>query len=135
MLPTLFRRYQSPREKHAIYYEQQLFQFRLRPINLLQVGIDSTLQSWLKFLQKSNIYSIDNFISKDPKDFNFLNQKRLYWCRCDSTDRKNVDDIMKNVWNKPRFDIIIDNTNNYENLKRHCIGNYYIEHKDKVIKV
>ena len=76
MLPTLFRRYQSPREKHAIYYEQQLFQFRLRPINLLQVGIDSTLQSWLKFLQKSNIYSIDNFISKDPKDFNFLNQKR-----------------------------------------------------------
>ena len=135
MLLTLFRRYQSPREKHAIYYEQQLFQFRLRPINLLQVGIDSTLQSWLKFLQKSNIYSIDNFISKDPKDFNFLNQKRLYWCRCDSNNRKNVDDIMKNVWNKPRFDIIIDNTNNYENLKRHCIGNYYIEHKDKVIKV
>ena len=40
---------------------------------------------------------------------------------------------MKEVWNKPRFDIIIDNTNNFENLKRYCIGKYYAEKKDEVI--
>jgi hypothetical protein len=39
---------------------------------------------------------------------------------------------MKNVWNKPRFDIIIDNVNNfaltrYEYLRRYCIGKYYVE--------
>ena len=134
MLPTLFARYKSPRQHHAVYYENELFDKRLKPINLLQVGVDSTLQSWLRYLQKSNIYCIDNFVNKDPKDFKFLSERRLYWSRCDVNNRKNVDDIMKNVWNKPRFDIIIDNTNNYENLRRHCIGKYYLENKDKVIR-
>ena len=41
---------------------------------------------------------------------------------------------MKRIWNRPRFDIIIDNTNNHENLKRHCIGKYYLENKDEVIR-
>ena len=135
MLPTLFARYKSPRQDHSVYYENELFDKRLKPINLLQVGVDSTLQSWLKYLQKSNIYCIDNFVDKDPKDFKFLSEQRLYWSRCDVNDRKNVDDIMKNVWNKPRFDIIIDNTNNYENLRRHCAGKYYLENKDKVIRI
>jgi len=135
MLPTLFARYKSPRQDHSVYYENELFDKRLKPINLLQVGVDSTLQSWLKYLQKSNIYCIDNFVDKDPKDFKFLSEQRLYWSRCDVNDRKNVDDIMKNVWNKPRFDIIIDNTNNYENLRRHCVGKYYLENKDKVIRI
>jgi len=135
MLPTLFARYKSPRQDHSVYYENELFDKRLKPINLLQVGVDSTLQSWLKYLQKSNIYCIDNFVDKDPKDFKFLSEQRLYWSRCDVNNRKNVDDIMKNVWNKPRFDIIIDNTNNYENLRRHCVGKYYLENKDKVIRI
>ena len=135
MLPTLFARYESPRQDHAVYYENELFDKRLKTINLLQVGVDSTLQSWLRYLQKSNIYCIDNFTDKDPKDFKFLSEQRLYWSRCDVNNRKNVDDIMKNVWNKPRFDIIIDNTNNYENLRRHCIGKYYLENKDKVIRI
>ena len=135
MLPTLFARYKSPRKNHAVYYENELFDKRLKPINLLQVGVDSTLQSWLRYLQKSNIYCIDNFVNKDPKDFKFLGEQRLYWSRCDVNNRKNVDDIMKNVWNKPRFDIIIDNTNNYENLRRHCSGKYYLENKDKVIRI
>ncbi len=44
---------------------------------------------------------------------------------------------MKNVWNKPRFDIIIDNTNNFAYsrktfLKRFSIGKYYIEDGDEV---
>lgn len=135
MLPTLFLRYKSPRQDHAVYYENEFFDKRLKPINLLQVGVDSTLQSWLVYLQKSNIYCIDNFTNKDPKDFKFLNQKRLYWSRCDVNSRKNVDNIMKNVWNNPRFDAIIDNTNNYENLKRHCIGKYYLEYKGKVKRI
>ena len=133
MLPVLFKRYKSPRQDHAVYYENEFFDKRLKPVNLLQVGMDSTLQSWLKYLEKANIYCIDTFINHQPKDFSFLKEKRIFWCRCDVSIRKNVDDIMKRIWNKPRFDIIIDNTNNHENLKRHCIGKYYLENKDEVI--
>ena len=50
-------------------------------------------------------------------------------------DKKNIDDIMKNTWNNPRFDIIIDNTNQYDNFRRYCIGKYYIEKNDKVMKI
>ena len=44
---------------------------------------------------------------------------------------------MKNIWNNPRFDIIIDNVNNFaitrhKNLNRYCIGKYYIEDGDEV---
>ena len=35
---------------------------------------------------------------------------------------------MEKTW----FDVIIDNTNNYENLRRYCIGKFYYEEKDKV---
>tara|TARA_B100000131_G_scaffold58886_1_gene54299 strand:- start:2845 stop:3258 length:414 start_codon:yes stop_codon:yes gene_type:complete len=134
MLPILFERYKSPRQDHAVYYENEFFDKRLKPVNLLQVGMDSTLQSWLKYLEKANIYCIDTFINHQPKDFSFLKEKRIFWCRCDVSNRKNVDDIMKRIWNKPRFDIIIDNTNNHENLKRHCIGKYYLENKNEVIR-
>ena len=82
---------------------------------------------WVYNQKKLSIYI------KGKKDFSFLKEKRIFWCRCDVSIRKNVDDIMKRIWNKPRFDIIIDNTNNHENLKRHCIGKYYLENKDEVI--
>ena len=95
MLPVLFQRYKSPRQDHAVYYENEFFDKRLKPINLLQVGMDSTLQSWLKYLEKANIYCIDTFINHQPKDFSFLKEKRIFWCRCDVSIRKNVDDIMK----------------------------------------
>ena len=34
---------------------------------------------------------------------------------------------MKNIWNNPRFNIIIDNTNNYESLRKYGVGKYYKE--------
>ena len=45
---------------------------------------------------------------------------------------------MKNVWNNPRFDIIIDTTNNFAYtrqpfLKRFSAGKYYIEDGDDVM--
>ena len=44
---------------------------------------------------------------------------------------------MKNIWNNPRFDIVIDNVNNFaitrqKYLDRYCIGQYYIEDGDEV---
>ena len=45
------------------------------------------------------------------------------------------DNVMKNYWNNPRFDIIIDNTNQYNNFRKYCIGNYYIEKNDSVMKI
>ena len=59
------------------------------------------------------------------------------WSRCDTSNEKSINNIMKNVWNKPRFDIIIDSTNNFAYsrktfLKRFSIGKYYIEDGDEV---
>ena len=39
---------------------------------------------------------------------------------------------MKNVWNNPRFNIIIDNTNNYESLRHYGIGKYYKEVNNEI---
>ena len=47
-------------------------------------------------------------------------------------DKKQLNHIMKNVWNNPRFDIIIDNTNNYESLRHYGIGKYYKEVNDEI---
>ena len=132
MLDTLFKRYKSKRP-HVYYYERELFKHKIYPVNLLQVGMDTPLQVWLKYLQNANIYCIDSVNNSQPANYSFLDEKRLFWSRCNPSDRKSVDKIMKEVWNKPRFDIIIDNTNNFENLKRYCIGKYYAEKKDEVI--
>ncbi len=125
-------RYKSNRNQHHIFYERELWDSRIKTINLLQIGIDSTLQVWLNYLKYANIYCIDSFENKQPKDFKFLEENRLYWARCDVYDKKNIENTMNNLWKKPRFDFIIDNTNNYQNLKKYCIGKFYNEHRDKV---
>ena len=137
MLDTLFQRYKSNRQIYAPFYQSELFDIRLKPMNLLQVGVENSIPVWHKFLQRSNIYCIDEFDKREPKKYNYLNLPRVFWSRCDTSNEKNVNDIMKNVWNKPRFDIIIDNTNNFAYsrqsfLKRFSIGKYYIEDSDEV---
>lgn len=137
MLDTLFQRYKSNRQKYAQFYQSELFDIRLKPLNVLQVGVESSIPVWQKFLQKSNIYCIDEFDKKEPQKHDYLKLPRVFWSRCDTADEKNINDVMKNVWNKPRFDIIIDNTNNFAYsrktfLKRFSIGKYYIEDGDEV---
>ncbi len=137
MLDILFKRYKSNREQHSLFYEKELFEYRHKPINLLQVGIESSIPVWHRFLERSNIYCIDEFDRSQPNKYDYLKEKRIFWSRCDTSSEKSIRDIMENIWNNPRFDIIIDNVNNFaitrqKNLNRYCIGKYYIEDGDNV---
>ena len=82
-----------------------------------------------RFEQK---YCIDTFDVYDPKDISYLDEKRIYWSRCNVNDSKQLEHVMKNIWNSPRFNIIIDNTNNYETLRRYGIGKYYKEANNEI---
>ena len=138
MLDILFQRYKSERRKYASFYQNEFSHLRIKPLNLLQVGVDSSIAVWRKFLQNSNIYCIDEFKIKEPKIYYYLDEKRVFWSRCDTREEKAINEVMKNVWNNPRFDIIIDSTNNFAYirhpfLKRFSTGKYYIEDGDDVM--
>ena len=137
VLDVLFKRYKSNREKYSNFYEKELFEYRHKPINLLQVGVESSIPVWHRFLQRSNVYCIDEFDRREPNKYDYLKEKRIFWSRCDTSNEKSIKEIMKNVWNKPRFDVIIDSVNNFalsrhNYLARYCIGKYYIEDGDDV---
>ena len=99
---------------------------------ILQVGVETSLQVWQRYFSKSLIYCIDTFNNVDPKDISYLEEKRIYWSRCDVNNNKQLEDVMKKVWNNPRFNIIIDNTNNYESLRKYGIGKYYKEANNEI---
>ena len=108
-------RYKSTRKQHHVFYEKELWNNRIKAVNLLQVGVDNTLEVWLKYLKYANVYCIDSFENKQPADFKFLlSEHRIYWARCNVHDKKHVEKVMNELWKKPRFDVIIDNTNNFE---------------------
>ena len=132
MLNVLFERYKSKKKKHSIFYENEFFEIRNEPLQILQIGIDTSLLVWKKYFQKSNIFCIDKFKYRQPKEYSFLDENRIYWCRGNARNKKEVDDIMKNYWNNPRFNIIIDINNNNENFRKYCIGNYYLEENNNV---
>ena len=137
MLDVLFKRYKSEREMYSLFYEKELFEYRHKASNLLQVGVSNSIPVWIRFLQRCNVYCIDEFNKKEPNKYNYLNEKRVFWSRCDTNDEKSIKQVMKNVWKNPRFDIIIDNVNNFATtrqkyLNRYCIGKYYIEDGDDV---
>tara|TARA_B100000214_G_scaffold292742_1_gene222463 strand:- start:876 stop:1274 length:399 start_codon:yes stop_codon:yes gene_type:complete len=126
------QKYKSPRLKFANYYENKLYVKRFQPMAMLQVGIENTIPVWNKYLERCNIYCIDTFDDKEPRSFKFLNEKKVFWSRCNVKEHKELEHVMKNVWNNPRFNFIIDNTNSYKSLRKYCIGDYYSEVKDEV---
>ena len=126
------QKYKSPRLKFANYYENKLYVKRFQPMAMLQVGIENTIPVWNKYLERCNIYCIDIFDDKEPRSFKFLNEKKVFWSRCNVKEYKEIEHVMKNIWNNPRFDFIIDNTNSYKSLRKYCIGDYYSEVKDEV---
>ena len=132
MLSVLFERYKSKRLKYHLYYDREFFDDRLKPFMILQVGVESSLQVWQRYFSKSQIYCIDSFSNIDPKNISYLSESRINWSRCDVHNKKQVEHIMKNVWNNPRFNIIIDNTNNYETLRHYGIDKYYKEVNDEI---
>ena len=127
MLQILLKRYKSKRVKYHLQYDRFFFEDRLKPLMILQVGVEPSLQVWQRYFTKSLIYCIDTFKNIDPKDISYLDENRIYWSRCDVNDDKQLENVMKNIWNNPRFNIIIDNTNNYESLRKYGIGKYYKE--------
>ena len=127
MLQILLQRYKSKRVKYHLQYDRFFFEDRLKPLIILQVGIEPSLQVWQRYFTKSLIYCIDTFNNIDPKDISYLDENRIYWSRCDVNNTKQLENVMKNIWNNPRFNIIIDNTNNYESLRKYGIGKYYKE--------
>ena len=127
MLQILLQRYKSKRVKYHLQYDRFFFEDRLKPLMILQVGVEPSLQVWQRYFTKSLIYCIDTFMNIDPKDISYLDENRIYWSRCDVNNTKQLEDVMKNIWNNPRFNIIIDNTNNYESLRKYGIGKYYKE--------
>ena len=68
MLSTLLERYKSKRIKYHLYYDRYFFEDRLKPLMILQVGVEPSLQVWQRYFTKSLIYCIDNFSNIDPKD-------------------------------------------------------------------
>ena len=132
MLNVLFERYKSKRLKYHLYYDREFFDDRLKPFMILQVGVESSLQVWQRYFSKSQIYCIDSFTNIDPKNISYLNESRINWSRCDVHNKKQVEHIIKNIWNNPRFNIIIDNTNNYETLRHYGIDRYYKEVNDEI---
>ena len=137
VLKVLLSKYKSNREQYAAFYEKELFDYRHRPLNLLQVCVENSVPVWHKYLQRANIYVIDNFDKQEPDKFSFLNQDRTFWTRCDIDNEDKIKSTMKEIWKNPRFDIIIDSSNNFGNtrynyLKRYSIGKYYIEEGDEV---
>ena len=126
------QKYKSPRLKFANYYENKLYVKRFQPMAMLQVGIENTIPVWNKYLERCNIYCIDTFDDKEPRSFKFLNEKKVFWSRCNVKDYKELENVMKDIWNNPRFDFIIDNTNSYKSLRKYCIGDYYSEVRDEV---
>ena len=127
MLQILLQRYKSKRVKYHLQYDRFFFEDRLKPLIILQVGVEPSLQVWQRYFTKSLIYCIDTFNNIDPKDISYLDENRIYWSRCDVNNNKQLENVMKNIWNNPRFNIIIDNTNNYESLRKYGIGKYYKE--------
>ena len=121
MLQILLKRYKSKRVKYNLQYDRFFFEDRLKPLMILQVGVEPSLQVWQRYFTKSLIYCIDTFMNIDPKDISYLDENRIYWSRCDVNNTKQLENVMKNIWNNPRFNIIIDNTNtvSYTHLRAH----------------
>ena len=68
MLQILLQRYKSKRVKYHLQYDRFFFEDRLKPLIILQVGVEPSLQVWQRYFTKSLIYCIDTFMNIDPKD-------------------------------------------------------------------
>ena len=133
MLYNLLTKFKSNKVKFANFYENQFYEKRFLPLQILQIGCDATIPVWQKFMPRSNIFCIDNFQKQEPKNIDYLKESRIYWIRCDIDNEKAVKKIMKEQWNSPRFNIIIDNNiDRYDIFRKYCVGKYYVENKDNV---
>ena len=99
MLDVLFERYKSKRKKHFLFYENEFYEIKNKPLQILQVNIEPSLLVWHKYFERSHIFCLDEFKFHQPEHFRFLDEKRIHWLRCNVYDKKNIDNVMKNYWN------------------------------------
>ena len=83
MLYNLLTKFKSNKVKFANFYENQFYEKRFLPLQILQIGCDATIPVWQKFMPRSNIFCIDNFQKQEPKNIDYLKESRIYWIRCD----------------------------------------------------
>ena len=137
VLDTYLKRYKSNKLLYSKFYEKELYEKRFLPLQILQIGIENSVAVWHKYMQRSNIFCIDTFDKTEPRQHSYLKEKRIHWIRCDIDNEKAVKKVMKESWNNPRFDVIIDSSNNfgysrYDLFRRFCVGKYYIEDGEDV---
>ena len=141
MLEHLFNKAgcdKSSKHHYHTVYEPEFDTLRNEPINILEVGVfkGDSIKAWLEFFPNATIYGIDIFKRVRPEEIEVLNQERVKWLRCDSTNIF-VRDQIKKQWPRIRFDVIIDDGlhtpdanaktlhNLYPLLKKN--GKYYVE--------
>ena len=112
MLDILFNKAGCDKaEKHHYHtvYGPEFDTLRNEPINILEVGVfkGDSIKAWLEFFPNANIYGIDIFKRVKPEDIKVLNDDRVKYLKCDSTNIA-VRDQIKKQWPRIRFDIIID---------------------------
>jgi ubiquinone/menaquinone biosynthesis C-methylase UbiE len=112
MLDILFNKAGCDKaEKHHYHtvYGPEFDTLRNEPINILEVGVfkGDSIKAWLEFFPNANIYGIDIFKRVKPEDIKVLNNDRVKYLKCDSTNIA-VRDQIKKEWPRIRFDIIID---------------------------
>ena len=90
MLDVLFERYKSKRKKHFLFYENEFYEIKNKPLQILQVNIEPSLLVWHKYFERSHIFCLDEFKFHQPEHFRFLDEKRIHWLRCNVYDKKNI---------------------------------------------
>ncbi len=112
MLDILFNKAgcdKASKHHYHTVYGPEFDTLRNEPINILEVGVfkGDSIKAWLEFFPNANIYGIDIFKRVSPQDIAVLNDDRVKYLKCDSTNIA-VRDQIKKEWPRIRFDIIID---------------------------
>jgi hypothetical protein len=142
MLKELFDKYECDKgtEKHHYYreYEPYMEPVRNDPINLLEIGTfkAASTRAFHEYFPNATIYTIDIFQRTKPENLDILQDSRVKWLKCDSTDAS-LGTKIKQEWGDVKFDFIIDDGAHWPEANRltfeNCVpfmkddGTYFVE--------
>ena len=109
---SLFKKHECDKgikHRYDIIYERDFRQIRNERFNFLEIGLErgKSIRTWVDYFPNANIYTIDNFSSKNCiglDNLDILEHPRVSWAKGDSTDKS----FSRNIWPNVEFDIIID---------------------------
>jgi len=139
-LKALFDKHGSDKGDHGyhIVYEEEFAKRRNDEINILEVGVwmGNSIAAMLEYFPKATIYGIDIFTRVKPELVKPLQNSRVHWLQCDSTDPQSLQ-LIKKHWGDVAFDFIIDdgahtpdaNARTFRNMVQRLSkeGTYWIE--------